>query len=357
MDTETFFSEDYNAARALFLAACASRGIGVTPFPHPGRGPHGEALYADVAVLGPANAQRLLVLNSGTHGVEGFCGSAALSAFLHAGEETLNTKVVLVHAINPHGFAWLRRTNEDNIDLNRNFVEHHRDPIQSPGYEELHPVLAPRTWNAGTEADIRRFLEERVRRDGPLAVQAAICQGQYAHRDGIFYGGRAPAWSNRVFREILGHHAADVTRALLLDFHTGLGEYGACELITGVPPHAEVLAAFRAPVTSAKLGTAAGPALRGTIGMAFRDTLAAERVESFTVEFGTAPIMDVLMALLADNWLHAHGDPKGLGAVETKNLIRQRFYPDNPSWRATVLSSSQQTIHDALRFLAGSGAI
>ena len=30
--------------------------------------------------------------------------------------------LVLVHVLNPYGMAWLRRTNENNVDLNRNFL-------------------------------------------------------------------------------------------------------------------------------------------------------------------------------------------------------------------------------------------
>ena len=30
----------------------------------------------------------------------------------------------MIHALNPFGFAHLRRANEDNVDLNRNFVDH-----------------------------------------------------------------------------------------------------------------------------------------------------------------------------------------------------------------------------------------
>ena len=52
-------------------------------------------------------------------------------------------RVVLVYAINPHGFAWLRRVTEDNVDLNRNWNRNGRSPAPNAGYAELHPVRCP----------------------------------------------------------------------------------------------------------------------------------------------------------------------------------------------------------------------
>ena len=51
----------------------------------------------------------------------------------------------MVHAINPHGFAWSRRVTEDNVDLNRNFVDHAQPYPSNPGYEELRAAICPAT--------------------------------------------------------------------------------------------------------------------------------------------------------------------------------------------------------------------
>ncbi|MFM8989295.1 MAG: DUF2817 domain-containing protein, partial [Alphaproteobacteria bacterium] len=114
---------------ALFerLAAAAAAGAAIETHPHPLRGPAGERLFCDVARLGPARAARALVTMSATHGVEGHCGSGAQVATLREGllrDLPRDTCAVAIHAINPHGFAWSRRVTEDNVDLNRNFVDH-----------------------------------------------------------------------------------------------------------------------------------------------------------------------------------------------------------------------------------------
>ena len=79
----------------------------------------------DFAVGGPADAESALVVISGTHGPEGYTGSACQLGFLESSDlrNLFSThRVVLVHAHNPFGFAWMRRTTEGNVDLNRNYV-------------------------------------------------------------------------------------------------------------------------------------------------------------------------------------------------------------------------------------------
>ena len=81
-----------------------------------------------------------VVHSSGTHGIEGYLGSAIQLRFLHElflqhekqlrtnivrAPPTKNTpvkKVLLIHAINPHGMRHHRHTNENNVDLNRNVL-------------------------------------------------------------------------------------------------------------------------------------------------------------------------------------------------------------------------------------------
>ena len=70
--------------------------------------------------------QRPSSISSGIHGVEGFFGSAVQLAFLDSlppnWQPPPGTKFILLHALNPFGFAWRRRFNEENVDLNRNFL-------------------------------------------------------------------------------------------------------------------------------------------------------------------------------------------------------------------------------------------
>ena len=81
-------------------------------------------LTIDVAVLGDAaSAPAVFLHTSGTHGVEGFAGSAIQVAYLRSGRPPpANVALVLVHGVNAHGFAEGRRWTERGVDLNRNFI-------------------------------------------------------------------------------------------------------------------------------------------------------------------------------------------------------------------------------------------
>ncbi|MCP4200482.1 MAG: DUF2817 domain-containing protein, partial [bacterium] len=52
-------------------------------------------------------------------------------------------RVVIVHALNPYGFAHLRRADEDNVDLNRNFVDHSKPYSENSNYDALANAIAP----------------------------------------------------------------------------------------------------------------------------------------------------------------------------------------------------------------------
>ena len=131
---ESYFPQDYRGARKAFIAACEARGIDVVTRVHPSaKGPDGKPLFLDVCALGPRTAQKALLLICGTHGVEGYFGSGVMTGLLRSGVTAPpDARLVMVHALNPFGFAWNRRVNEDNVDLNRSFVDH-ADVPSNPG--------------------------------------------------------------------------------------------------------------------------------------------------------------------------------------------------------------------------------
>jgi hypothetical protein len=69
------FAQTYAEARAKFLEAAEAACLDVQIHVHPMRGRDGEQLALDVVRDGPADARRVLLISSGCHGVEGFCGS------------------------------------------------------------------------------------------------------------------------------------------------------------------------------------------------------------------------------------------------------------------------------------------
>jgi hypothetical protein len=141
----------YQAARSRFIGAAGRAGAELSSFPHPLAGLEGEELAIDVAQLGDPQAPNVLLLISATHGVEGYAGSALQSWWLDERSARLGagTRVVIVHGFNPVGFSWVRRVNEDNVDLNRNFVDWTEPPANDP-YREIADLLVPLSWTEET---------------------------------------------------------------------------------------------------------------------------------------------------------------------------------------------------------------
>ena len=349
------FSPDYPAARDKFRDAARAAGAALEDFVNPAKPPPGQdgELTTDVALLGPDDAKRVLLVNSGTHGVEAFAGSAIEIGFL-AGLSALpnDVRIVLVHAINPHGFAWLRRVTEENVDLNRNFLDHDGSHPANDAYDALHPALCPERWDAPALAEMERTIEDYVHRNDAFALQAVVTRGQYDHPDGIFYGGKRPTWSNSTFRDILDRHVRGARRIAFVDLHTGLGGYGDAEMIGGAGPATPGGRRMRDwygdIVTSPSAGTSSSAPLVGVIARSVREAARSAVVVSATLEFGTYPVRDVLHALLADNWLHAHGDLDSPLGREIKADIRKRLFPDEDDWKERVLTKGVEILNRTL---------
>ena len=221
-------------ARGRFLDAAAEAGSAITTYVNPARSPTGAQLATDTAWLGPERPARLLIVMSGTHGVEGFCGSGIQIGLLRSGlalERSPDMALLLIHAISPSGFAAIRRVTDDNIDLNRNFLDHSQPYPPNPGYEELRDALCPDDWAPEGRRTADAVLAAYQKAHGFMAFQTAISTGQYVDPMGLFFGGHAPAWSNLTFRDIINTRARGIPHVAFMDLHSGLGPYGVGEII------------------------------------------------------------------------------------------------------------------------------
>jgi hypothetical protein len=357
-DTSPALSHSYAAARAGFLAAASDAGATVLTTTIDARGPTGEELALDVAWLGPTDADDVVLVVSGTHGVEGFAGSMCQTHWLADGGAATRPEtcaVVLLHAFNPYGFAWVRRVNEDNVDINRNFVDH-ADPPATPAYDQLADILAPAEWTTEVQASTGQALVEWATTHGMDAIQAAVSGGQYHHPDGLFYGGSAPTASRLALQAFARDHLSGRKRVVVLDLHTGLGEQGAVELICPLAPGTESYARavrwWGSLVASNAGGDSVSAPLHGEWLTVLPIMVPGTEVSGIALEWGTVDTLAVIDALRADNWLHTRGDPAGPDAPAIKAALRAAFAPDDPIWAATVYRGFTAVVADTLAALA-----
>ncbi|RYY75787.1 MAG: DUF2817 domain-containing protein, partial [Comamonadaceae bacterium] len=266
--------------------------------------------------------------------------------------------LLLVHAVNPHGFSHLRRTNEDNIDLNRNCIDFDAGLPANEAYAAVEPFVLPATWPpaAADDAAMAAYIE----RHGMTAYRAAVTKGQYATADGIFYGGTGPSWSNRTMRGILRRHGAAARHIAWIDIHTGLGPYGHGEKIYPGRNAAADLARARAwwgaDVFAPFEGSSASADVSGPVVSIVYDECPHATATLMGLEFGTLPDQEVLQRLRADHWLHRHPEATDSQRRAIRAGVREAFYCDNDEWKGMVLGQTRVVLLQTLLGLQAEAA-
>src|SRR5262245_11243921 len=281
-------------------------------YPVDGKGPHGEELTIDVVINPGTGLDRTLVLSSGIHGVEGFFGSAVqlglLEEWIRGTAPPPPVRCVLLHALNPFGFAWRRRVNESNVDLNRNLAAEGEVFVgSSEGYARLDHLLNPRRGPSPWEPMRLKFLLAIARYGMPFLKQA-VASGQYDYPRGLFYGGDRPSRLSEVLSAHFDEWLGDSRHVLHLDFHTGLGDRATCKLLLDHPPtevqHQRLSAWFGPGSFEAAHSRGVAYTARGTFGQWCATRKRGRDYLYVNAEFGTYSAITVLAGLRAENQAH-----------------------------------------------------
>lgn len=345
------FARTFAASRDRFRSAAERAGGLLETFDHPLKGPNGESLACDTARFGPGSAQRLLVLVTGVHGVEHYVGSACVIDWIEcSGSQKLpeETAVLVVHAINPWGAAWCRRYTEDNVDLARNFGAPGVSPPAHQAYEDIHPALS-----AIQPGSAPAFLDTLFARLGDRDAVDALMAGQYSHADGFSFGGTQPCWSHRTIETILATHARNARSVCLVEFHSGLGDWGTAMPVTmQVGPDLERVVRFFgdaviAPRAMHELHSAPGHTTDGYLRL-----LAGKEVTSIVIETGTYPPRQSLEVMLEDHWLHRQTNPDPAVAKRIREANLEMHCPSDPAWEELAIQGSIRIIAQALEGLS-----
>ena len=359
MSASNYFAQTYLEARAKFAAAAESAGLDVQSHRHPLLGQQGEVLAMDVARFGAADAPGLLLISSACHGVEGFCGSGVQNALLadaefHTAAAKANVALLYVHALNPHGFSWWRRVTHENVDLNRNWHDSKQALPHNAAYDEIAHWLLPPQWppTAANEAGLTAYAAQH----GECGLQAAVSGGQYAHPQGLFYGGVNPTWSQQTLRHVLQSHATRCARLGWIDLHTGLGENGDCERIFACRNEPAALQRARAwwgtGVTSMFDGSSASAMLSGLMTTAAYEECAQAEFTAVALEYGTQPLAQTILALREDQWFELHPEASAHDRAAARQRMRDAFYTDTDEWKQRIVEQGLQAAHQAVTGLA-----
>jgi hypothetical protein len=340
------FSDTYNEARSKFLDLASARGAQVHSFVHPDqKGIEGEDLAMDIAVFGNPAVEKTLLLVSGTHGQEGYTGSAIQIAYLRDLEIPEGVNVVALHALNPWGFSHLSRSDENNVDNNRNFRDFSNLPPLSEINVEVQNMLCPNDWVDET-IDWTNTKDRLIAKYGGQAFATAVTGGQTDVPTGLNFCGRAPSWSNRTVQKALPGILAHTRKLVFLEWHTGLGGFGElCHLCLEGPESPAFQRVFKWLGEAAShdmdslyddLGGAT-PAYVGPFSMWLPEAAPNAKCAGLVIEVGTYDINTVAASVRMDRWLKFGEGRSKLTRDEMRRAMMEGLYPTSPEWRAKAL--------------------
>jgi len=334
-----FFSADYASARARFRAAAGAASATLHVLALDAKGPAGEELTIDIAWLGQPDARRILLHSSGLHGVEAYTGSAVQLAVLAEQRAVpADCALVLVHVLNPYGMAWLRRANENNVDLNRNFLAENERWRGAPEiYGRIDPILNPPT-PPGRDFFYLRALWQTWRH-GFRPLKQAVARGQYEYSRGLFFGGRTLEQGPRLYLDWVQEHLSCARYVFALDVHTGLGRWGEDTLLleagTGATPVEQLSAALNHALVDVNADPDVAYEVRGGMGAGLARVFSNVPADFVLQEIGTYSPFAVFHALREENRLHHYG----VSTLDhpAKRKLLERLCPASTRWRARAL--------------------
>jgi hypothetical protein len=349
----TFFSPDFSTARQRFRTA-VDRGQGDLHWlPLRATGTNGTPLDIGIAWFGSRQPRRALIHVCGIHGVEGFAGAAVQLALLeNLPALTEDMALILVNVLNPYGMVHLRRGNENNVDINRNFFFGTGGWQGVPdGYATLDSFLNPPRPPVHLDFFHLRLLLAEISL-GTGAIRQAVAGGQYHFPKGIFYGGRTLEEGPKLYSEWLTANLGGASELFIIDVHTGLGGFGRQSLFLRSDTDAAALVqSLGLPVTTDhRESDVMGYEHEGGHSSIYRQLLPEARAICITQEFGTYNGRRLLRALRAENQHHHYGDDR----LDhwSKRKLKALFCPDDDRWCNDVVIQGCDLIGRAVHLLA-----
>jgi hypothetical protein len=309
--------------------------------------------------------EKLLILNSGLHGIEGFTGSAVQSMFIEkflTNQLPDNMGVLLIHGLNPYGFKYHRKATEKNIDLNRNCMDADQMfSIDNKGFAKLGKFLMPHgpanVNNISNQFFYITAIYKIIRESMPVLRQAAL-QGQTEFQKGVYYGGKGYEPQIDTLKYLLIDKINKYQTVLNVDLHTGYGERGTLHLFINKPEDDAVVKGMETVFEGSKIDWGNSGDFY-TITGDYTSWVSDLVPEVFNIpmvfEYGTMNTKKTFGSLKSMQIMILENQGTFFGYKNLKNeqrikeLYNELYFPSSPAWRSKVISDSYVMINRMIK--------
>jgi predicted deacylase len=344
----SFFLYDFTQCQQAFIHAYEKFSGDKThrfyPLQEPIEAEAGATLGTDTVWLGPLDAKQVLIFISGTHGVEGYCGSAIqqfLLSQLSPGLIPKDTAVLMIHSLNPWGMQWARRCDASGIDLNRNFVDYKNVEALDPEYDAILATLI-------NSKNRYQEMQNQSEKWGQQTFDRIFSGGQYVHKWAPFYGGQFPAHGRKVIEKLISFYDLSSRNTMVIDLHTGLGPWAFGELISDHPAEShgnqQAKEIFGAAIANAHEGASFSVPKLGLLDYCFHQFM-ENKGFFLTLEFGSYGSAALFEVLLNDHVYWRENQPSSMneeGYQYFRERMIEHFCPKNTLWQQAVLFKAWQ---------------
>jgi len=314
----------------------------------------------------PQKKEKLVIVSTAQHGIEGYVGSAMLKVFMDEFAPSIDPEkagLLLVHTINPWGMKHNRKVNENGVDLNRNFILNGVfDKSINPDFSKLRQFLAPEYPARSFSIESLFFAGRTIKAlitEGASSLTRAALLGQYLTPRAMYYGGEHHEEQTKVTINLLREALKKYQTVIHLDMHSGYGpRYLMSLTVFPLEPltSAELSAKFNYPLVlrgDHEEFYATNGDMTGYLYELRSTEFPDKQVFATAFEFGTygesllARIRS-LRTMVFESQLHWHGAVDKLTEAKIRHEFQELYFPAEEKWREKALADCRQAFEGIL---------
>jgi hypothetical protein len=353
MDYNKYFSKNYFQAREKFRKKTKdfknSKKIII------------DNLTIDFALHETKKKEKLIIIVSGTHGVEGYTGSAVQLYFLDKFYEKIkdNYSIVLIHSLNPYGFKHNRRYNENNVDLNRNNLENFstlnnlfktNDPITKI-INEYDYFDSKRPLN-NSNLEMITYYKEIIKLISKYGISKTITGlgfGQNRYPKGVCFSGTKKEKSILALDKYINKVTKGYKQVIFIDIHTGASTKYNLNVFTKNNPKSKEAKLVKQKINNIKNTYSTKQKgldhIGGLENSLFKNSNAKENI-FLILEYGTINKYSTVLSLnylshllIIENQVTHYGPFKKIKKVREK--MRKAYSPDTKKFKKNLIKKTE----------------